>query len=136
MSASNVSFRLRFMSAACAGLMLIGCQTTEEPTTRVAGTVKVDGQPLKLGVISFEPEIASEQSATAEIREGKFEIESPRGRRRVSIMAYRQAKGLGPEGKPYQEQYLPPKFNLESERTIEVEEDPMLNQEFDLKSTE
>ncbi len=71
--------------------------------------------------------------ATTEIRDGKFAINSPRGLRRISIMAYRTAKGLGPDGKPYQEQYLPAKFNLTSDRTLKVETTPIVNHEIDLK---
>lgn len=121
--------------AGCAGLMLVGCQSSVEKT-RVTGTVKVDGKPVALGVIGFEPEVASEHSATAEIRDGVYAIDSPQGLRRISIMAYRPAKGLGPDGKPYQEQYLPAKFNLESDRTLEVDSTPMVDQNFDLTLTD
>lgn len=128
----------RCVTLLCAGLtwlMLSGCQGGVE-TTRVTGIVTVDGKPVELGIISFEPEVASEHSATAEIHNGVFAIDSPRGTRRVSIMAYRQAKGLGPDGKPYQEQYLPAKFNLESDRLFEVDYTPMVDQKFELKLTD
>lgn len=136
MSSSRFLPRLTLLVAGCACLMLSGCGAAVVETTRVSGVVKINGKPLEIGVIGFEPESPSDPSATSEIRDGKFAIDSPRGLRRISIMAYRQAKGLGPDGKPYKEQYLPAKFNLESDRTLEVDSDPIVDHEIDLKVTE
>ena len=130
----SVSFSLINRSAvlvAATCLVLAGCQSAIEKAS-VSGTVTLNGEPVKLGTISFEPTDPAAPSASAEIHDGRFSIESPVGNRRVAIMAYRQAKGLGPDGKPYQEQYLPAKYNLESDRFFEVEPDPMTNQKFDL----
>lgn len=125
----------RWVTRLFAGLisvMLLGCQASVVETTRVTGLVTINGKPVELGVISFEPEVASEHSATAEIHKGVFAIDSPRGTRRISIMAYRTAQGLGPDGKPYLEQYLPAKFNSESDRLFEVDYTPMVDQTFEL----
>lgn len=117
--------------AAGFGLLVSGCQPAIE-TARVSGTVTINGKPVELGVIGFEPTDPAAASASAEIRGGQFTIESPVGNRRISIMAYRQAKGLGPDGKPYQEQFLPAKYNLESDRYFEVDVGPMTDQKFEL----
>ncbi|MES2788227.1 MAG: hypothetical protein V4719_01310 [Planctomycetota bacterium] len=113
------------------GLILAGCQPTTK-TAPVTGIVTVNDEPVKIGVIAFEPTNPSTASASAEIRDGRFTIQSPVGRRRISIMAYRQAKGLGPDGKPYQEQYLPAKFNLNSDRWLEVGTAPLTDQKIEL----
>jgi len=130
----TVSISLKIRSAvlvAATYLTLAGCQSAIEKAS-VSGTVTLNGEPVQVGTISFEPTDPAAPSASAEIHDGRFSVESPVGNRRVAIMAYRQAKGLGPDGKPYQEQYLPAKYNLESDRYFEVEPEPMTNQKFDL----
>lgn len=135
MSDSRRSPGEMLLFAGCACLMLVGCRPAVE-TTRVTGIVTINGEPIDTGIIAFEPEEPSQPSATAEIHDGQFAIDSPRGTRRISIMAYREASGPGPDGEPYQEQYLPAKFNLESDRTLEVDSTPMTDVEFDLTLTE
>jgi len=124
---------LFFAGSAC--LLLVGCQPAAVKTTTISGVVTVDGEPVSLGTIAFEPDNPSLPSATAEIHDGKFTIGSPRGKRRILIMAYRQAEGLGPDGQPYQEQYLPARFNLESDRFLEVESETLVDQNFELTLT-
>jgi hypothetical protein len=95
----------------CGALWIIalvaGCGTDEGPErAAVSGTVKVDGEPLAQGAITFQPTEGTEgPSAGGAVTDGKFDI--PRengvvvGKNRVEITGNRKTGRKVPDaGKP------------------------------------
>jgi hypothetical protein len=72
---------------ACAGLVLAlaaaGCSGGGPAT--VSGTVKVDGRPLKQGLIRFVPADGKTPTADATITDGQYTATVPPGDKRVEI---------------------------------------------------
>ena len=122
----------------------MGCGSGDVPRGAASGKVTLDGEPILKGTIMFLPTGEnSGGSATAEIVEGKYVI--PRklgpaiGQHRVEVIAVRN-NGKKEAGSPYPpgtmvddiEQYVPPKFNHQSELKADVKSgDNTLS--FDLK---
>lgn len=105
--------------------MLGGCQS--DPYQPMSGTVTVDGEPLKKGVITFYPQ-GEGTTVGGEIIDGQFALDKERGaspgKYRVEINAFR------PTGRTefdidlnqpvdIEMQYLPARYNNKS--TLEVE---------------
>src|SRR5687768_2395617 len=53
----------------------------------VSGTVAVDGQPLKSGIISYVPANGEGEAITATIQDGKYELQTTAGPKQVQISA-------------------------------------------------
>jgi len=66
-------------------LAAVGCGGSSLGT--VQGTVTLDGQPLKEGVVRFVPVDGKSQTATADIAGGKFTAAVPVGEMRVEFSA-------------------------------------------------
>lgn len=124
------SYRFALLPA-CLAMLLCGCGTGRET---VSGVVTLDGQPLASGKISLIPMDGTDGPRSgADIKNGEFEIEGKSGllpgRYRVEIRAYRQSETnqAGPDEEPYYppEQYLPAKYNDESEIIVEVKGGPL-----------
>jgi hypothetical protein len=110
---------------ALGAVSLAGCSADSGKGT-ISGTVTLDGQPLKSGVIRFVP--ADGQTATAEatITDGEFSAEMPVGEKQVSISA---PKVVG-KRPAYQtpnspmidivEELLPARYNVSSDLKINV----------------
>ncbi|WP_437185233.1 hypothetical protein SH668x_002331 [Planctomicrobium sp. SH668] len=98
----------------------------------VVGKVTVDGKPLELGVITFDPLDGVSGSYGETIKNGEFQLKSSAGKKKVSIMASRLSSKPGPGGLPHQEQYLPAKYNMKSELVREVIADKNSPMTFDL----
>lgn len=56
------------------GLSLAGCSKKGDGRVEVEGTVKLKGEPIKEGSISFEPLDGQETGATAMINDGSYNI--------------------------------------------------------------
>jgi hypothetical protein len=97
------------------------------PPGPVFGTVQFDGQPIPEGTISFLPIEGTEGPwHYAKIVRGRYAFpQVPAGTYRVAIRATRPAEETvqGPDGTeiPAEEQYLPSKYNVESELRASVE---------------
>jgi hypothetical protein len=107
-----------------AAFMAPGCS---EPTTGVVtGTVTVDGAPAKSGSIAFFPVDGKSSTSGAEIVGGQYSAKASFGTHKVEI---RVPKVVG-EKKLYDtadspvkqilEESLPPRYNDETELTLEV----------------
>lgn len=109
-------------------MMLIGCGQSRVERTHLTGQVTFDGQPISKGRILFIPD--NGPTWGAEIREGTYSTEGtkgvPTGDLRVEIEAYRTPASYqpsntdAPEDAP-QEQYVPAKFNTQSELRMTIE---------------
>lgn len=69
--------------SACALLFVVcfvaGCGDPNRGRVAVSGTVKLAGQPLKDGTVSFEPLDGQDSRATATVTNGAFDIPQPTG---------------------------------------------------------
>jgi hypothetical protein len=93
----------------------------------VRGTVTVDGEPAKVGAITFIPVDGAGQTAGAQIVDGAYTARVPPGTFKVEL---RVSKVVG-ERKVYDApdapvkqilaEMLPPRYNDESELTLEVQ---------------
>jgi hypothetical protein len=108
-------------STLCWGLItvVLGC-SADANLGVLAGTVTLDGQPLKSGTIRFDPEDGRAKAADATITEGKFSLKLLPGDKRVSITS---PKVIGkkkmydtPDSPVYDvtEESLPKRYNAQS----------------------
>lgn len=72
-----------FCLAACCAV-LVGCAKKPERGA-VSGTVTLDGQPLKSGLIRFLPADGQTATADAQIADGKYTATVPPGDKKVTI---------------------------------------------------
>jgi hypothetical protein len=110
-----------------------GGESSEIQKVVVQGTVVFDGQPVANGEVRFYPMPGTHGPVSGgPVRDGRYIAQGrggvPVGRHAVEILAFRPSSGARaahPEGGPV-EQYLPKKFNEETELTAEVtgEENP------------
>ncbi len=106
-------------------VILAGCGPSGPQTYDVSGTVTFDGTPVSRGEIVFRDPAGQEKGYGGMIENGKFSFESSPGEKRVEITAMREVPGefdtMNPgEKTPKLEQYIPEKYNGESELTVEV----------------
>jgi hypothetical protein len=113
-----------------------GCGNDAQPI--VSGTVTVDGQPLATGTMHFSPLAGESSSAATRIVSGQFSVPLERTKYKVQIFAPKASKveakldANGPGGGPTMEETLPPRFNVQSELTLDVT-GPRSDVRFDLK---
>jgi hypothetical protein len=105
--------------------LLSGCsQSTTHGT--VHGTVTLDGEKLKEGVVRFVPVDGSSQTASASIAAGEFTAEVPVGTLRVECSAPKilgQQKMYDTPNSPKVDvvgELLPARYNVRSELTFDV----------------
>ena len=124
-------------------LSVCGCGGSGQDTLLIRGEVTLDGSPVKDGVIC----ISSTDSVykPVAIRDGQYDTSDiggiTKGTYRVEIEAYREAAGapaspLLPEGVAQREQFLPLRYNAESELTLDVDSEGPLVRDFRLTSDE
>lgn len=113
-----------------------GCSGGNAPgMVTVDGTVSFNGSPLPEGKVVFEPaEGEDSRPFAASIRDGKFEIETTPGKKTVRITASRleTPKGMSTKERGAMEvggantvpvQYIPDRYNRNSELSVEVNGD-------------
>ncbi len=100
---------------------LLGCGEAPLPLCTVEGVVRLDGEPVPEGYLIFYPlDDGLDAEATA-FQNGSFSLEVHPGKKRVEITAQRPIPGSkGMYGEPEVEQYIPVRYNRDSELTIEV----------------
>jgi hypothetical protein len=131
-----------------AALVVTGCGAKGLQRTQVAGKVTLDDKPLADGRIRFVPIGQTHGPAWgAVIKDGAYETAGqgvPAGTLLVQIEAHRTAAGFPAAreaaggvdmGGPPQEQYLPARYNSQSELQITIEPGSgRVTQDFSLKS--
>lgn len=99
----------------------------------IQGTATWNGEPIEIGYVELQPTDNTGQFASAEIRQGKFTLRTAPGPRRVKVTAQRKIGEVPPSeripmAEPIMHQYIPPKFNAQSETEIEIKaDDPVLS---------
>jgi hypothetical protein len=136
-----------------AAVMLVGLMGCGErdtlPREAISGTVTLDGQPLKEGVIQFMPSVTTTNQAVVAggpIRDGKFEVSRDQGPTpggySVTILSGDVGGGALPPGtapgegvanKPAREK-IPAKYNAQTILTAEVKKGGPNTFQFDLKT--
>lgn len=119
----RANFRLSLLLASVLFCSL-GCET---PTTAlVSGSVSVDGEPAKVGAISFIPEDNIGTPVGTSIADGEYSLQVPFGMKKVEV---RVSKVVGEKrlyktpDSPVKEimtEALPPKFNSATELRFDV----------------
>lgn len=108
---------------------LSGCGGGGLERAEISGNVTADGQPVKRGQVRFVPTGQTKgPSWSAWIKDGHYTTAgskgTPVGELRVEIRAYRAVPGfehVADDGDAPYEQYLPPKYNLESKLRMTIE---------------
>ena len=106
-------------------LLLAGCAGDDTAGT-VSGTVTLDGQPLKEGVIRFVPADGKTPTADAPITDGNFKATVPLGEKIVQITAPKVVGKIkmyeSPDSPVVDKviELLPPRFNVQSELRMTV----------------
>jgi hypothetical protein len=117
--------------------LLAGCGGTG--VNSVSGKVELDGQPLETGTIQFAAADGQAPSQAAMIDGGSYQTELQRTNYQVQIFSPRPSKVVGkidpnvPGGEPTVEERLPPRYNFQSELTLNVT-GPTTNADFKLQS--
>ncbi len=102
---------------------LAGCGA---PTGIVTGDITVNGVPLEEGVITFSPADKNGETVTRKVTAGKYEAKMVAGNKFVQISAPvvvgMRKESTHPDAPliPETEESLPPRYNSESELTLEV----------------
>jgi hypothetical protein len=122
---------MRGMTAVIAVIAIVsGCNSRALDKVVVSGEVKFKGQPVSIGKITFDPiEGTDGPISGAAIKDGRYTADGkggvPVGHHKVIIEGFRPP--TDENGKVDSElgraQYLPAKFNIASELTIEVKSD-------------
>lgn len=125
---------------ACCFILLFGCGKKSDRGT-VAGTVTLDGAPLKSGIIRFMPIDGATATADAAISDGKFSATVPPGEKKISISAPKvtgQRRVYETPDSPtidVVEEMIPKKYNANSELKLSVKLGRQDSEpQFDLKS--
>jgi hypothetical protein len=117
---------------------LAGCSGGNARGT-VSGAVKLDGEPLKRGIIRFVPVDGKSQTADAGIADGKFTATVPLGEMAVEITAPKvvgKHKAYDTPDSPVVEdvvELLPARYNVRSELRMTVQKGSQ-EKVFELKS--
>jgi hypothetical protein len=144
-SLSNFTSAKEF--AICAATIALvatqGCSSGDIPRAEVHGRVTLDGNPIAKGQIRFVP--TDGPVWLANVQDGKYSTAGtkgvPKGDLRVEIQAFRTPAGFDPSLDPSgdgivpMQQYLPPKFNLQSELKMTIAADAdRVEKDFELSS--
>ncbi len=135
---------------AIAGLLLVGlalpaCSTDPLGRHAISGTVKVNGEPLATGNISFYPVEGQATSGGDRVTDGKFSVPKEMGlvpgKYRVQVNAPVPGTGGVPDetalpGDPPAppRELIPPEWNTSSTQTIDVRKQGPFDFDFDIST--
>jgi hypothetical protein len=122
-------------------MFLSGCGKSGPPSTKVSGTVTLDGKALADGEVMFVQAAAGYTPDILPVKDGKFEGTAKQGKVKVEFRAYRDVPpptgaDVTEEAKatPNKVNYLPARYNTETTLTAEVTDSGLNPSQFDLKS--
>ncbi|PQO35474.1 hypothetical protein C5Y97_14040 [Blastopirellula marina] len=102
---------------------MVGCGG--DGKSEVHGVATWNGQPIEKGYLELAPVDGAGQFASAEIADGKFTLRTIPGMRQVKVTAERKIGETAPTERipnpePIMFQYLPAKYNSQSEWKIDI----------------
>ena len=101
-----------------------GCGPSGPTKYPVQGEVRFDGKPLASGTMTLIPESPQARTTVAQIVDGKYAMEVTASDWTVNIQAVRETGPVNPTlGEAPREQYIPAKFNGDSQLKITVPSD-------------
>lgn len=107
------------------------------PTSTVAGTVLLDGEPMNEDDAEISFAVQGEAPVTLPIKAGKFEGKGPVGQARVEIRAWRKGEPVMMDGKPFgppiKENYIAAEFNEQSKLSEKIEAAGAKSLKFEVK---
>jgi hypothetical protein len=107
-------------AALALALSVVSC-SSESTLIPIGGSVTLDGTPLPDGDILFTPANFQFGSEAAKIKDGAYQVALRPGQSKVQIRASRPVPGKkGPMGEQLIEDYIPPKYNDQSNLSIDV----------------
>jgi len=110
-----------FRVAALALALSAASCSSESTLVTITGNVTLDGTPLPDGDILFTPADTQFGSEAAKIENGAYRAKLHPGQSKVQIRASRPVPGKkGPMGEQLIEDYIPAKYNDQSDLTIDV----------------
>ena len=118
---------LQLLTITLLAVVLSGCGGSGGPATVwLEGTVTFDGQPIETGYITFASADPAVRGYAIAIENGKFELDVESGDKIIRVTATREVKGLvtfeSPDGISHEE-YIPARYNYQSELTTTIAED-------------
>lgn len=111
-------------AAACG---LAGCGGSGPASATVSGEVKVNGAPVDKGIISYVPDEGTGAAATAEITNGRYELQTTAGKKRVQIsvpvVIDRRKDSPAPSAQMIDitAESVPERYNAKTELTFDVQ---------------
>ena len=109
------------LAAALAFALSAASCSSNNPLITISGNVTLDGAPVQDGDILFTPTDAQFGSEAAKIKDGVYQANLRPGQSKVQIRASRPVPGKkGPMGEQLIEDYIPPKYNDQSNLSIDV----------------
>ena len=110
-----------FRSAAFALALSAASCSSENTLITIGGSVTLEGAPLPDGDILFTPADPQFGSEAAKIKDGVYQAKVRPGQCKVQIRASRPVPGKkGPMGEQLIEDYIPSKYNDQSDISIDV----------------
>ena len=130
--------RCVFLFAVLLVLSNFGCGQKGPKLVKVSGTVNYDGKPLEKGFIGFATTSKNPQVYSSEVKAGAYALESETGDVIVKVVAEQDVPGafdVAADGtkNPVKKNYIPAKFNEQSELKYKVPEAGARDANFDLK---
>ena len=137
----------------CALLILSGCSDPFAGRQAVSGTVNFKGEPLKVGLIMFEPQDKQDTTAGAPIEKGSYSISRQKGLKPgkylVRISAgdgvtparlgsdknredVQEAAGPGGSKNIISKELIPPTWNSATQQTVTIEGSGPNTKDFDI----
>lgn len=103
-------------------LLCVGCGCSRNGPFDVAGAVTFNGEPVSDGAVYFIAPDSDTVVGFGKITGGRYSALVARGRSRVRITGDRRVPGKTNEnGSPLIEQYIPPRFNEQTELEATIE---------------
>jgi hypothetical protein len=122
-----------FLSIAATVVLLVGCGG--DGKTEIQGVATWNGAPIEEGYVELSPTDGQGQVVGADVKQGAFTLRTVPGEKHVSVTA---KKKIGerppteriPYAEPIYQQFLPAKFNENSELHVTIaSDDPTLRLE-------
>lgn len=120
----------RWVAALALAVVIIGASGCRRPpgldVQPVSGTVAVDGEPLAEGWITFRALEGDSRGFAARVTKGGYRAEAFAGRVSVAVTASRPVPGefvrgsLDAEPEPKTEQFIPRRYNEETELEADI----------------